>query len=79
LSKIKVEDMDCFEQVAKVIGVANAKRELFIALNGYNDEHHEIFATGRLSVSFYWDGTPQLHDFWDMIYYGVNPYNPHNQ
>jgi len=67
--------MACFEQVAKVIGVANAKRELFVAANGYDNKMTTFYADVRLFSSFIWEDTPQDGDFWNMIDDGINPYN----
>ncbi len=76
MEKIKIEDMACFEQVAKVIGVADAKRELFIAVNGYDNEDYPIEMRRNLVWVFYWDDTPQRHGFWDAINDGINPLQP---
>lgn len=73
MNKIKVEDMACFEQVAKVIGVTNAKRELFIAIKSYKGM--TIKTHGDLSIAFYWSFTIQRYKFWHLINIGINPYN----
>ncbi len=55
--------------------MANAKRELFIAVNGYDNEDYPIEMRRNLAWVFYWDDTPQRHGFWDAINDGINPYN----
>lgn len=75
MNKIKVEDMACFEQVAKVIGVTNARRELFIALNKYNFNILPFHPEGTLGTAFDWYYTKQGDTFWLDISCGINPYN----
>lgn len=71
MNKIKVEDMACFEQVAKVIGVANAKRELFVSMKDYRFKcYHDCL----LKEAFGWAATPQGYEFWRDINRGINPY-----
>lgn len=72
--KIKVENMSCFEQVAKVIGVVNAKKELFIALRDYKSTNFKVDLCAKLIDAFDWIETPQGEDFWNMIDDGINPY-----
>ncbi len=73
MSKIKVEDMACFKQVAKVIGVENAKRELFVALRDYKCERFKVNPNARLIDAFDWVETPQGDEFWDAIDDGILP------
>lgn len=74
--KIKVENLKCFDEVAKVIGVANAKRELFKALKSYefNEISDEIKTRKCLHLAFTWSLTPQGYEFWNCVSRGVNPY-----
>jgi hypothetical protein len=74
MNKIKVEDMACFEQVTKVIGVANAKRELFVAMQGYTSVNFPVSEHSSLCLSFGWEGTSQGYIFWNKIDDGINPY-----
>lgn len=73
MGKIKVEDMACFKQVAKVIGVSNAKRELFIALSRYEGEISSVVIENPLEASFIWRDTHQGYMFWKNIYDGIGP------
>jgi hypothetical protein len=68
MQKIKVEDMACFEQVAKVIGKANAKRELEVVMQICHCD-----AILPLDDSFVWRKTPQKSKFWRDINRGINP------
>jgi hypothetical protein len=76
MSKIKVENLKCFDEVANVIGVTNAKRELFIALRYYkvNQASCRIAINRNLSGSFVWSLTQQSHEFWSCVSRGENPY-----
>lgn len=72
--KIKVEELGCFEQVAKVIGVERAKVELFKAISRTIDINNWGFDADKLDNAFYWSDTPQGPDFWNEINEGRNPY-----
>ena len=70
MSKIKVSDLKCFDQVADVIGKAKAQVELFKALSKechFTDEE-------RLIDAFIWMRAPQGSRFWREIYEGTDPY-----
>ncbi len=72
MSDINAEDMRCFNQVARVIGVENAKMELSIVLR-----KNSLYVRDDLPIfyAFPWRGTPQEYEFWCDISRGINPYN----
>lgn len=75
MTKPKIENLKCFKQVADVIGVANAKRELF-KVACCKDCHFGRFkfTHTNLSKAFKWSGSPQDFVFWNQINAGINPY-----
>lgn len=70
MTKVKIEDLKVFPDVAAVIGEAKAKAELF-KLHGSGCDFEDKL---NLDEAFYWDKTPQGHDFWDAVKRKVNPY-----
>lgn len=72
MTKVKIEDLKVFPDVAAVIGEARAKAELFkvqgfaLRCNFADDED--------LESAFTWCYTEQGFDFCDGIFCGVNPY-----
>ena len=67
-----ITNLKCFDQVAAVIGPAQAQIELFRVVN-YGEE--VIFSDGDSVLnSFTWRHTPQGSDFWGDIDDGENPY-----
>ena len=73
MSKIKVSELKCFDQVSNVIGKARAEIELFKVLS-VSKEGNFINDAKCVSESFIWDYTPQGYLFWDDICSGLNPY-----
>lgn len=69
--KIKVEELGCFEQVAKVIGPDLAKVEL---CKVFKNQSKYKAAGQKLMTAFAWPITPQGSNFWASIYSGVDPY-----
>lgn len=67
-----VTNLKCFDQVAAVIGPAQAQIELFRVVNRYVEccfeDNSDVFG------SFAWCNTPQGGWFWYKIDKGVNPY-----
>ncbi len=76
MSKIKIETMGCYQQVVDVIGVENAKVELFKAMESYvTPEDEQTFkVTAKLVDCFDWDSTIQGNDFWFYIHVREYPY-----
>jgi hypothetical protein len=81
MEKIKVEDMACFKQVAKVIGVANARKELERVVDSLDidcfsmENSDELLNSTTVGCAFCWDDAPQRYTFWLDIEDGINPYN----
>lgn len=71
--KIKVEELGCFEEVAKVIGVERAKVELFKVINE-TPVQYLWDVNGSLVYAFSWHNTVQGYDFWSAILVNTNPY-----
>ncbi|CAH9016786.1 conserved hypothetical protein [Vibrio phage 381E49-1] len=73
MSKIKVSELKCFDQVAGVIGEAKAGIELFKVLSVAK----KCSFDDQLCVldSFTWVLTPQGDKFWNSIDDGINPYD----
>lgn len=79
--KIKIEQMKCFDEVAKVIGAEKARRELFKVVEKFEPNiyyktnyDYETLMGLPLLDAFCWDVSPQGHDFWEAIECGENPY-----
>lgn len=72
--KLKPRDLACFQQVADVLGEANAADELGWVIDA-DDVHAMSSGLGiredRVAAAFLWDETPQGHDFWRRIEMGV--------
>lgn len=72
MSKPKITEAKCFEEVAKVIGPKNAERELFLVSQckevGFEPDK-------RLAYAFWWAESPQRWTFWKRVSKGINPYN----
>lgn len=64
-----VRQMECFDKVAKVIGVASAIEEL----QKVEDEANIDYFSNRLIGSFVWEESPQGHQFWYDVNMGVVP------
>ena len=77
--KPNIEQLPCFNQVAKVIGHTRARIELFKAV-GWKMwfESNQLLecAVGNteLEYAFAWVVTPQGWDFWNSVDDGINPY-----
>lgn len=76
--KPRIEELPCFNQVAGVIGRAQARIELFKAV-GWNkwfeENQGDYVNVGYCSLlrAFVWDQTPQKFDFWFSIDCGLTP------
>lgn len=64
-NKIRIKELPCFPSVAAVLGKAEAERQLFIAISGYDEEDYigNIYST-QLGCMFTWACTPQGRDYW---------------
>lgn len=71
MSKIKVSELKCLNEVVAVIGMVRAQVELFKAVNS----NCKINSSGKLRDAFYWCNSPQGFDFWWKINSGTNPYD----
>lgn len=73
----RVEDMQCFDKVARVIGITGAKCELFKVMNtrhsywGENSEH--FMMKDNLAFAFNWSDTPQGLGFWSDVAKNIVP------
>ena len=77
--KPNIEDLPCFNQVAAVIGRAQARIELFKAVGwkkwfNINQDSEANITESRVSYAFIWAYTPQDVDFWNCINCDINPY-----
>lgn len=76
LEGLKPQDMECFKEVAKVIGEEEAKVQLQKVIDSFDEKEqygYYDFKSGILINSFDWENTPQRYTFWDDIYNGVKP------
>lgn len=65
MNKIKVEEMSCYDEVVGVLGVTQAKVELWKVVNSkcYRPLDNGVVTT-ELDAAFDWDSTPQGSLFW---------------
>lgn len=71
MSKVKVSEFKCLNEVVNVLGLVRAQVELFKAVNLIR----HVNGDAELIDAFYWGDSPQGFVFWDCINNGINPYD----
>lgn len=68
---MNVRDLECFKQVADVIGEKGALLHLGIVVNCRDVK---VFPNNHLEGAFTWHNSPQGDDFWCPIVMGEKPH-----
>lgn len=71
-----VSSLECFKQVADVIGKEKAVEELtkvYECEKCWKDPCFEL--AGILEDAFNWEDSPQEYEFWEKVFNGFNPFD----
>ncbi len=68
--KVKIEELQCYPQVASVLGETQAKLELFKVVNKLDFSDPDIWFVDEKNLcdTFNWVFTPQGYNFWEDVY-----------